>query len=212
VASEARNRSLAELERVEVSVRSAENFTANQDRAQPEDIRRVAEECLASKLELREEEIVDLGQRINAAVDSASDDVDQILRETGADAARAEALRQRADAAKADAEATLAEAEGVVASLAEASDAQDGADEAVTAAQVDIDDARKDLSQVDSQMDRAVSSSDQSVVDVQFLAARHQPLQTDFIKNENRVNASREAAAQAKEKASAANAVLYEVR
>jgi len=40
-------------------------------RAQPEDIRREAEECLEAELDLREEEIVDLGEQINAATANA---------------------------------------------------------------------------------------------------------------------------------------------
>ena len=57
-------------------------------------------------------------------------------------------------------------------------------------------------------MDSATQSSDMFVADVTDLTGRHQALQTDFIKNENRVNAAREAAREAKENASGANQVL----
>ena len=43
-------------------------------------------------------------------------------------------------------------------------------------------------------MDQAISSSDSSVSDVRDLSTRQQDLQTNFIKNENRVSAAREAA------------------
>ncbi len=63
--------------------------------------------------------------------------------------------------------------------------------------------------QISSNMDVAIQSSDKSVTDVTDLAARHQALQTDFIKNENRVNSAREASRSANGKASSANDVLY---
>ena len=60
-------------------------------------------------------------------------------------------------------------------------------------------------------MSQAIQSSDNSVADVTDMTIRHQTLLTEFIKNENRVNAAREAAGTAKEKASGANAVLYQL-
>ena len=48
--------------------------------------------------------------------------------------------------------------------------------------------------QISSEMDQAISSSDSSVNDVRDLSTRQQDLQTNFIKNENRVSAAREAA------------------
>ncbi len=60
-------------------------------------------------------------------------------------------------------------------------------------------------------MDEAIVSSDSSMADVSDLVARHKTLQTDFIKNENRVKAAREAAASAKQKAFTATSVLYQL-
>ncbi len=40
-------------------------------------------------------------------------------------------------------------------------------------------------------MEDATNAADQSVVDVGILAVRQQQLQTEYIKNENRVNAAR---------------------
>ena len=60
-------------------------------------------------------------------------------------------------------------------------------------------------------MDIAIQSSDKSVSDVTDLASRHQSLQTEFIKNENRVNSAREASSTANSKAKSANDILYEL-
>lgn len=117
----------------------------------------------------------------------------------------------RAEATQRSAEAQLEHAESVTRSLSEASEAQSRADAAIAAAQEDIDGARKDLAQISARMDESIATSDLSVLDVADLAGRSQPLQTDFIKNEARVTSAREAAAAAKERASAANAVLYQL-
>ncbi len=124
---------------------------------------------------------------------------------------RAESVRAEASSARSEAEAQLAEAEKVTNALSEASEAQARADASVQAAQANIDQARKDLAMVDGKMDEAVSTADESVLGVAELAASSQPLQTDFMRNEVKVTAAREAAAKAKEKASAANAVLYQL-
>lgn len=95
--------------------------------------------------------------------------------------------------------------------LSDALEAQNAADVAIQAAQRDIDNARKDLSQISSEMQEAVISSDASIADVRDLAAKQQMLQTSFIKNKNRVGAAKEAAGVAKKQASEANQVLYQL-
>ncbi len=165
---------------------------------------------MAAKMDLTQDEIQDLGQQINVAIDSVTN-VDVILQNTRSDLSKAESVRASADAARDAAVSQLDRAETVTRALSEASEAQGGADEAVREAQADIDRARSDLGEVDGRMEEAEETANESVLGVADLAARSQPLQTDFIRNEARVKAAREAAAAAKVKASAANAVLYQL-
>ena len=60
-------------------------------------------------------------------------------------------------------------------------------------------------------MRTAVNAADKLVVDVQNLAIQQRTLQTDYIKNENRVSAATEAALKAKTKADKANTELYQL-
>lgn len=60
-------------------------------------------------------------------------------------------------------------------------------------------------------MSEAIGSSDASVAEVTDLTIRHQQLQTEFIKNENRVKMAAKATATAKTKARSANGVLYQL-
>ncbi len=122
---------------------------------------------------------------------------------------RAEDVKSRADLALTNAQEQLKEAESVTEALSEASGAQGEAAEKVEAAQADIDAARKDLAVIQEKMEEAIRTSDESVLGVQSLSTTSQPLQTKFIRNEARVKSAREAARDAKDQASAANAVLY---
>ena len=65
--------------------------------------------------------------------------------------------------------------------------------------------------QISGAMDEAMTSSDKSMYDVQDLARRQQILQTNFIRNQQRVETAREASSTAKAQADAANAVLYQL-
>ena len=60
-------------------------------------------------------------------------------------------------------------------------------------------------------MTEAINSADTSVYDVRDLSTRQQTLQTNFIKNENHITSAREAAEMAKDQASNANKILYEL-
>ena len=60
-------------------------------------------------------------------------------------------------------------------------------------------------------MDTAVNAADKLVLDVQELALKQRKLQTDYIKNENRVTAATEAALKAKTQADKANTELYQL-
>ena len=60
-------------------------------------------------------------------------------------------------------------------------------------------------------MDTAINAADKLVLDVSELALKQRRLQTDYIKNENRVTAATEAALKAKTKADKANTELYQL-
>ncbi len=60
-------------------------------------------------------------------------------------------------------------------------------------------------------MESAVNAADLSVIDVQDLALRQKSLQTDYIKNENRVKSATDAALKAKSQADKANTELYQL-
>jgi outer membrane murein-binding lipoprotein Lpp len=60
-------------------------------------------------------------------------------------------------------------------------------------------------------METAVNAADNLVINVQDLAFRQMKLQTDYIKNENRVKAATEAALKAKTQADKANTELYQL-
>eukprot|EP00094_Tigriopus_californicus_P009037 TCALIF_08711-PA protein Name:"Similar to LanB1 Laminin subunit beta-1 (Drosophila melanogaster)" AED:0.08 eAED:0.08 QI:0/0.86/0.81/1/0.86/0.87/16/623/1807 len=207
LANEAKNRSVGETTRVDSLVDSINVYTSG-DKASPEDVQKLADECLAAEMDLDSSEISGLAQEINSAIDSVTN-VDQILAETADDLNRAQELQRRADFTKQNAEEQLKHAEEVTNFLSQAVEAQNMADISIQSAQEDIDSARKDLSQIASGMDEAIRSVDQSLMDVQDLARRQQSLQTSFIRNAKRVNASRDAATKAKNQASEDNTELY---
>lgn len=209
LASEAKNRSLGEMERVDALTENIDSYMTD-DKATPEQVQDLAEQCMAATMDLDSSAITGLSVEINEAIGSVTD-VDKILTETSDDIAKAEQLKADADRSKAEATAQLEHARKVTTELSEAMEAQNRADTAIQSAQEDIDAARKDLSQISNRMDEAILSSDRSVSDVRDLSARQQSLQTGFIMNENRVNSARDAAVAAKDLASSANAELYQL-
>lgn len=155
-------------------------------------------------------QIQDLADQINAATASVTD-VDKINQETATPLRTAEDLKLRADQAKKDAEDQLARAEKVTKSLGDAEAAQNAAEEAIKSALQDIASARKDLGFIQSEMESATATSDQTFDNTNTLVEKQKQLQTAFISNENHVKKAQTAAEGAKSQATKANADLYKL-
>jgi coxsackievirus/adenovirus receptor len=205
-ANTAKERSIQELEEV-TSLNSKITDFLDKDRAQPADVKRAAEECLALELRLDDSTISDIATEINNAIENVAD-VEGILGDTRADLSRVETLLTTAKEAEQFAGGELEKANKVTDDLSKALEAQNKADVSIQTTQTKIDSARKDLAQIANDMDQATNAADASVDDVRDLTERQTLLQTEYIKNENRVNAA-EAAKDAKAKANQANNDLY---
>lgn len=165
---------------------------------------------MAAELNMDPAKIAELAEKINVAIEGVAN-VDEILADTSDDLARAQVLSESAKRAKELADEQLKHAEKVTQDLSLAVEAQNRADVDIQATQTDIDSARKNLAKISEEMEKATNAADTSVTDVGDLAARQQQLQTEYIKNENRVKLAKEAAADAKARAEKANADLYEL-
>ncbi|XP_040566371.1 laminin subunit beta-1 isoform X1 [Lepeophtheirus salmonis] len=208
-ANEARNRSAGEMTRINELLEKIKEFTEG-EKATPEDVKKLANECLAAEMSLDASEIQNLAGQINEAISSVTN-VDQILQETEEDLLKAQSLQVRADDTRVRAASQLEEATRVTSSLSNAVEDQNKADIAIQEASEDIIAARSDLEKISDQMETAVGSADASFNGVSELAERQKNLQTVFIQNENHVNSAQNAAIQAKNQADSANAELYQL-
>eukprot|EP00096_Caligus_rogercresseyi_P003697 TRINITY_DN1712_c0_g1_i1.p1 TRINITY_DN1712_c0_g1~~TRINITY_DN1712_c0_g1_i1.p1 ORF type:complete len:716 (-),score=171.97 TRINITY_DN1712_c0_g1_i1:97-2244(-) len=208
-ANEAKNRSAGEMERIEDLLTKIKDFTEG-EKATPEDVKKLANECLAAEMSLDASEIQNLAGQINEAISSVTN-VDQILRETEEDLQRAQSLQVRADDTRQRAASQLEEATRVTSSLSDAVEDQNKAEIAIQEASEDIIAARNDLEKISDQLKTAVTSADESFDGVSKLADRQKNLQTVFIQNENHVNSAQNAAIQAKNQADSANTELYQL-
>jgi len=208
-ADDARERSQSESERVGELTRKIDEFLTA-DSATPAQVKQVAEECLAAEMTMDSAQIQDLADQINTATASVTN-VQKINEETAAPLQTAADLQARADQAKQAAAAELARAEKVTKSLGDAEEAQNLAEEAISSALADISAARKDLGFIDSEMDAAITLSDQTFADTRDLLDKQKLLQTAYISNENHVKKAQTAAEGAKAHAQKANADLYKL-
>lgn len=209
MASDAKNRSQSESERVESLTTKIDEFLQD-DNATPEQVKNVANECLQAEMTMDAAQIQALADQINTATESVTD-VDKINEETARPLQEAEDLKARADKAKMDAAAQLARAENVTKSLGDAEEAQNAAEEAIQSALADISSARKDLGFITSEMDAATTASDKTFEETKQLLEKQKLLQTAYISNENHVKKAQTAAEGAKSQASKANSDLYKL-
>jgi len=207
LANEAKERSMGELQQVSVLTEKIQTFTTS-DKATPENVKELADQCLAAELRLDDSTITDIAQKIEAAIANVAD-VEGILRDTSGDLGKVQLMAKSANDAEKFAQDQLDKANNVTDDLTKAEEAQNEADNLVQSSQTKIDSARKDLAQIANDMEKATNAADASVVDVRDLTNRQIDLQTQYIKNENRVNAAQNAAEDAKTQAVAANAELY---
>jgi len=207
MSSEAKNRSKTESDEVDILTKRIEEFLQGEN-ATPEQVKAVAEKCLAAEMTMDAKQIQDLAKQINEATASVTD-VDKINQETAGPLATAESLKERADRARDEAAAQLALAEKVTKSLGDAEEAQNVAEEAITSALSAISGARKDLGFIKSEMDEGTAVSNKTFEDTLSLMERQKLLQTAYISNENHVKKAQTAAEGAKTQASKANSDLY---
>jgi len=209
MAYDAKNRSQSEAERVDLLAKKIDEFLQD-DNATPEQVKKVAEECLEAEMTMDTNEIQQLANKINEATGSVTD-VDKINQNTAGPLRQAEDLKAKADRAKMDAAAQLARAENVTKSLGDAEEAQNAANEAIQSALADIDSARKDLGDIKHEMEQATAASDKTFEDTKLLLEKQKLLQTAYISNENHVKKAQTAAEGAKSQASKANSDLYKL-
>merc|ERR1712233_212907 len=138
--------------RVDLLAKKIDEFLQD-DNATPEQVKKVAEECLEAEMTMDTNEIQQLANKINEATGSVTD-VDKINQNTAGPLRQAEDLKAKADRAKMDAAAQLARAENVTESLGDAEEAQNAANEAIQSALADIDSARKDLGDIKHEMEQ----------------------------------------------------------
>merc|ERR1712029_1160277 len=176
----------------------------------PQDVKQLAKECMEKDLDLDNAAIQQLAGQINDAISGVSN-VDAILDETKEDLQRAEDLSRNTKRIRENAELQLQKADNITNDLGRALEAQNDADNKIQSANGDIDSARTDLGLIEHEMNEAMAAADASVEAVQGLSQRQEALQTKYIKNDNRVRDSKEAANQAKEMADDASDELYKL-
>ena len=135
-------RSQGESDQIDELTKKIEKFLTDNS-ATPEEVKEVANDCLAAEMTMDAAQIQELADQINVATSSVTD-VDKINQETAGPLGTAEDLKTRADQARQDAEAQLARAENVTRSLGDAEEAQNDAEEAIKSALADIASARED--------------------------------------------------------------------
>ena len=202
-------RSQGESDQIDELTKKIEKFLTDNS-ATPEEVKEVANDCLAAEMTMDAAQIQELADQINVATSSVTD-VDKINQETAGPLGTAEDLKTRADQARQDAEAQLARAENVTRSLGDAEEAQNDAEEAIKSALADIASAREDLGFIQSEMEAATTVSDRTFEDTNTLLEKQRQLQTAFISNENHVKKDQAAAEGAKSQASQANSDLYKL-
>ena len=202
-------RSQGESDQIDELTKKIEKFLTDNS-ATPEEVKEVANDCLAAEMTMDAAQIQELADQINVATSSVTD-VDKINQETAGPLGTAEDLKTRADQARQDAEAQLARAENVTRSLGDAEEAQNDAEEAIKSALADIASAREDLGFIQSEMEAATTVSDRTFEDTNTLLEKQRQLQTAFISNENHVKKAQAAAEGAKSQASQANSDLYKL-
>jgi len=188
-ANQAKELSMRELEEVTSLNSKIADFTSK-DRATPENVKEVAEQCLAAELRLDDSTISNIATEINDAIEKVTN-VEGILTDTRADLMRVQELAEQSKQAEDYAKAELDKANKVTDDLSKALEAQNKADVSIQATQTKISTAREDLAQITNNMDQATRAADASVIDVRDLKERQTNLQTEYIKNENRVNMQR---------------------
>ncbi|CAL1537788.1 unnamed protein product [Lymnaea stagnalis] len=120
------------------------NYLIGNNTATPEDVEKLANEVLAMEIPLKPEQIKDLSDKINRAVNSLKD-IDKILAQTAESRRQAEELKEQAEEASANAQAVRKTATDVRNALDEAKEVQDKAENAIQKARNDIREAEEDL-------------------------------------------------------------------
>lgn len=146
------------------------SFLSN-DKAKPENIRKLAEETLAISISLTPEQIRDLAAQINATVKGLTD-IEKILNETNDDLNRARRLKERADKASLEAGDVLDTADHVQKALEGAKMSQDKAAIAIDQVQEDIKNAKEDLQMIENIMSTSATNATKSLKIIKVLKDR----------------------------------------
>lgn len=146
------------------------SFLSN-DKAKPENIRKLAEETLAISISLTPEQIRDLAAQINSTVKGLTD-IEKILNETNDDLNRARRLKERADKASLEAGDVLDTADHVQKALEGAKMSQDKAAIAIDQVQEDIKNAKEDLQMIENIMSTSATNATKSLKIIKVLKDR----------------------------------------
>ncbi|KAK6176840.1 hypothetical protein SNE40_015066 [Patella caerulea] len=161
-------------------------------KANPDDIKKIADEVLDMSISLTPQQIQDLADKINKTIQGLVN-IDNILNDTRDDLAKAQQLKQRADNASLDASAILNTAEDVLNALKGAKVAQEEADKAIKQADQDISDAESDLTMIESETASAGDKSNVSMNILMKLKERLNNLRLKYTENELNVKRAEEA-------------------
>lgn len=159
-----------------------DNFFAA-EATRPAEIRTMAEQCIAMKMSLTPEQILNLAKQINDTMAGITN-IEAILVATASDLQLANDLKRRADIARARAEQILGTAKQVLDALQKAREAQEKAQEAIRKAKKDIDGANDDLVQITSESETASNLSLKGQEDIGHLQDRLDELKKKFTQNE----------------------------
>lgn len=135
----------AQLEKLSDDIRS---FIMGEESAQPENIKKITEEVLNMSLPMDKNQIKQLADEINKAIESLTD-INKILAETEESRNIAMKLQKRANEASSDAKNIRENAEGVLKALNETKQSQEIAKKAIEQAKMDIASAEDDFTKID---------------------------------------------------------------
>lgn len=156
-------------------------FAAESSR--PAEIRTISEQCMALKMSLTPDQILDLAKQINETM-SGITNIESILVATASDLQTANDLKRQADIAKARADEILNASRQVLDALERARQAQEKAQSAIRKATSDIENANVDLVQIKGESDSAYNLSSKAQEEANALKDRLENLKKNFTQNE----------------------------
>ncbi|XP_012282234.1 laminin subunit beta-1 isoform X2 [Orussus abietinus] len=158
-----------------------------EDQPTPAMVRDLAEQVLATNIELQPDEIKRLAGRISGIVVSLTDS-EKILKDTADDIEVAKELASRASSAKNEAVNGQTLAGKVVDLLSDTQQAQEQAQAAIDKAEKDVALSERDLADIVQETGRAQKKADNTTRAVEALDGRLKRLQTDSVKNDFVIN------------------------